>query len=84
MKLVLTCTACPEQYEAFIGERQVGYLRLRYGTFTARCPNAAGDVVYEAEIGDGLQGSFSDERERRAYLKSAKRAIRAWLAAEAR
>ena len=33
IKLIQTCGACPEQYDAFIGEEQVGYLRLRHGYF---------------------------------------------------
>ena len=43
LKLVLTCGACPEQYDAFDGERQVGYLRLRHGHFTVTCPDVGGD-----------------------------------------
>jgi plasmid stability protein len=31
VRLVRTCFACPEQYDAFIGEEKVGYLRLRHG-----------------------------------------------------
>lgn len=28
--LVKTCEACPEQYDAYLGEKRVGYLRLRH------------------------------------------------------
>ena len=34
-RLILTCGACPEQYDVFDGDRQVGYLRLRHGHFRA-------------------------------------------------
>jgi len=34
-KLVLTCGACPEQYDVFKNGQQVGYLRLRHGFFSA-------------------------------------------------
>ena len=31
IKLVKTCSACPEQYDAFYEDHQVGYLRVRHG-----------------------------------------------------
>jgi hypothetical protein len=34
IRLVETCWSHPEQYEAFLDARQVGYLRLRYGHVT--------------------------------------------------
>ena len=61
-RLILTCGACPEQYDVFDGDRQVGYLRLRHGHFRADYPDSGGETVYEADtIGDGLFDS--DERE---------------------
>lgn len=69
IELVKTCEACPEQYDAFIGDKLVGYLRLRHGYFTVQYPNSSGEVVYEAEPkGDGL---FEDE-EREGYLAAAR------------
>ena len=29
-----TCDACPEQYDVFKDEKQVGYVRLRWGNLT--------------------------------------------------
>lgn len=67
-----TCPACPEQYDAFIGEKQVGYLRLRHGYFRVDYPSAGGETIYEAyPKGDG---SFYDD-EREFYLIRAKIAI---------
>lgn len=67
-----TCGACPEQYEAYIGDRNVGYLRLRHGYFRVDYPHHAGEVIYEAEPkGDGM---FEDD-ERDFYLTKAKEAI---------
>lgn len=67
-----TCVACPEQYDAFIGNKQVGYLRLRHGYFRVDYPNCGGETIYEASPkGDGI--FEEDERER--YLKEAKQAI---------
>src|SRR5690242_1081072 len=51
-----TCYACPEQYDALDGRgRRVGYLRLRHGHFTVKCPGVHGEEVLEGEpLGDGL------------------------------
>jgi len=74
LKLVLTCPACPEQYDVFDESgRQVGYLRLRHGFFRADYPDVGGETVYTDDPeGDGI---FLDtERER--YLTEAVRAIK--------
>ncbi len=76
LKLVCTCAACPEQYDVFDGERQVGYLRLRHGWFRADCPDVGGETVHEAyPRGDGI---FDDD-EREAHLAEAVAAIRQWM-----
>ena len=50
-----TCSACPEQYDVYLDGKQVGYLRLRHGHFTAEVPDAGGEEVYESKPdGDGL------------------------------
>ena len=70
MKFVLkqTCFACPEQYDVFYGEEQVGYLRLRYGVFTCLYPDESGEKIYEAyPKGDGC----FEENERDEYIKTA-------------
>jgi len=72
IRLVKTCSACPEQYDAFSGDEQVGYLRLRHGGFSVSYPECGGDVIYEASPqGDGC---FEDE-ERDYYLRFAVDAI---------
>ena len=76
IRLEMTCGACPEQYDAYVGDRQVGYLRLRHGQFTVEAPDVCGDLVYRAEtVGDGV----FDESEREYHLRRAKEAIAAWL-----
>lgn len=66
--LVMTCGACPEQYDVFFGDFQIGYLRLRHGSFTASYPDHGGDCVYYGyPKGDGL---FEDA-ERMFFLKEA-------------
>jgi hypothetical protein len=73
MRLVKTCDASPEQYDVFHGDAQVGYLRLRYGHFTARFPDTGGKLVYEADtIGDGI----FDDSERELHLNAAVEAIK--------
>lgn len=75
VELKRTCYACPEQYDACMNGKAVGYLRLRHGHFTVSCPNAQGQIVYEAAPkGDG---QFEDD-ERDAYLNSGTLAIKRW------
>lgn len=71
--LKLTCGACPEQYDAFVDGKQVGYLRLRHGEFRVDYPDCGGETIFEAEPdGDGM---FSRD-ERGVYLAQAVAAIR--------
>ena len=79
IELIMTCSVCPEQYDAFKGGVQVGYLRLRHGRFYAACPDVGGEEVYEAfPNGDG---EF-DDNERDHFLSEAKAAIEAWISAK--
>ena len=60
--LQLTCGACPEQYDAFIGDEQIGYFRLRHGEFRVDVGDCGGPTVYEAQPeGDGA--FYEDERD---------------------
>lgn len=69
LRLEQTCGACPEQYDVFLGDENVGYLRLRHGYFVAECK---GESVYESTTeGDGL----FDCDERDYHLNTAKEAI---------
>lgn len=68
LRLVMTCCACPEQYDVFLGDTQVGYLRLRHGEFRADYPDCGGETVYRASPkGDGR---FEDD-EREHFLQLA-------------
>jgi hypothetical protein len=77
LRLVCTCSACPEQYDVLTATgKQVGYLRLRRGYFRADVPDCGGETVYEAKPrGDGV--FEADERER--YLSEAVAAIKAHI-----
>jgi hypothetical protein len=69
-RCVMTCAVCPEQYDVFIDEHVVGYLRLRHGFFQARFPDFSGECVYETSkiFGDG---TFYNKEERMRELKRA-------------
>lgn len=70
--LILTCSACPEQYDVYKGKQRIGYLRLRHGWFRADYPDCGGMTVYEAEPkGDG---AFEDD-ERDKFLGEAVAAL---------
>lgn len=72
-ELVKTCSACPEQYDVFLNNKQVGYLRLRHGYFSCDFLCGDGEEVYSADtIGNGM---FEDE-ERDFHLKLAINAIK--------
>ena len=71
--LVQTCGACPEQYEAYHNEKQVGYLRLRHGCFRVDYPDVGGEQILYTEHVHG-DGCFEDY-EREFYLNEAKQAI---------
>lgn len=72
VRLKCTCVAMPEQYDVFIGRTQIGYLRLRHGSFSADYPSVGGVFVYGANPrGDG---EFHDN-EREYYIKRAIHAL---------
>ena len=77
IRLVCTCTTTPEQYDAFIGEQRIGYLRLRHGAFTVDWPDVGGELVYEAAPNGN--GNFDDD-EREHYLTEAVRALKSRIA----
>lgn len=73
IQLSLTCGACPEQYDAFLDGKQVGYLRLRHGWFRVDFPDCGGETIYES--GDMRGDGCFDEDEREYFLNEAKLAI---------
>lgn len=80
IRLVCTSGACPEQYDAFLGDKQVGYLRLRHGLLRVQCPNSNGEVVYIAyPEGDGV---FDSSEERDYYLRFSVSYIEKWVRGE--
>lgn len=70
-KLILTCGACPEQYDVFFEEQKIGYLRLRHGRFYAEYVPTEEIVYVSYPKGDGI----FDEDERDEQLTKAIKAI---------
>jgi hypothetical protein len=66
-----TCAACPEQYDVMFENHTVGYLRLRFGEFSARYPNAGGITVLKEAVGDAFTGEFPDDTARKLLIKRA-------------
>ena len=64
----LTCWACPEQYDVFLDEQQVGYVRLRWGCLSARLGNVYGEEIYRYNFDDGYLGVFPDSNSRDFHL----------------
>jgi hypothetical protein len=70
--LEMTCSACPEQYDATLEGARVGYLRLRHGYFRVDYPECGERTILEGyPRGDGI---FEDD-ERDEWLSKAKLAI---------
>lgn len=65
-----TCLACPEQYDVFKGNKQVGYVRLRYGELKAVYPNVGGEIIYEKSFNELYKGWFFDEDEKVTELNN--------------
>jgi hypothetical protein len=67
LRFVMTCTACPEQYDVFDSSgKQVGYVRLRHGKLRCDYPVCGDEVIYEAEPKGN--GGFDSDDERIFHL----------------
>lgn len=64
-RVVLTCSACPEQWEIFIDDRQVGYLRCRHSKWRLDAPECGGETLisepWHPERGE-YESDFGEER----------------------
>jgi hypothetical protein len=68
IKLIKTCNACPEQYDVYLNNMQLGYLRLRWGFFRVDYLFCGGEQLYVKDFMDEFKGNFKDDIERRRYL----------------
>jgi len=76
---IRTCSACPEQYDVFLGgKQQVGYVRLRWSQLRADYPTAGEETVYNAIIDSSshFRGCFKSEEQRIYYLSEIAKVIR--------
>lgn len=56
--LTRTCEACPAQWEGKLINGTELYIRYRFGQFRI---DVAGVTVYREDLGDGLDGTLTDE-----------------------
>ena len=71
-KLEMTCFACPEQYDVYLDNKQVGYLRLRHGHFRCDYLKCGGKRLFDTYTeGDGI----FEEEERDPMIREALSAI---------
>ena len=65
----MTCGACPEQYDVFVADKMVAYIRLRWDRLRVEAPDYGGDAIYVHDFDDdGYKGVFDNEDERMKYL----------------
>ena len=68
----MTCFACPEQYDVYLDNKQVGYLRLRYGHFRCDYLECSRKRLFDTYTeGDGI----FEEEERDPMIREALSAI---------
>ena len=72
--LIMTSLACPEQYDVFLDEKQVGYLRMRHRHFYCDFEECGGKRLLDAYLA-GDWGRFQTERQRDMMLRQALTAI---------
>jgi hypothetical protein len=75
-----TCLACPEQYDVYLEDKLVGYVRLRWGGLSCDYPDVGGDQVYTyswygKESLDGYLGQFPDDDQRDYHLEQIAKAL---------
>lgn len=76
LEFIMTCGACPEQYDVFYDKKQVAYIRLRWGYLTVSCPDYGGTCIYESNAGaNSWSGCFEDDIERMKHMKKIRQAI---------
>lgn len=67
-KFEMTCGSCPEQYDVYKNDKQVAYVRFRYGSCTTYT-EPLGQIICDYCNFDGWQGNFESERQRNYYLQ---------------
>jgi hypothetical protein len=66
---VLTCQACPEQYDVLKDGKQVCYVRLRHGRLLSEYPDVFGKGIYWHYFDENFLGIFPTEESRMYHLE---------------
>lgn len=61
VRIEQTCMACPSQWDAYDAEGNYYYIRYRWGFLSVTKGDVLGERVFEAAIGDGLDGFMTTE-----------------------
>ena len=68
LHFLLTCSACPEQYDVEDQHgNSCGYIRLRHGELRCDYPYIGCETIY---FDDEWMGSFDDNEQRMKYLRT--------------
>jgi hypothetical protein len=74
-----TCAGYPEQYDIYLDGKQIGYFRMRHGSYSVTCPDVLGKSVLRVSTGDNFgHGEFDTEEERSEGLAKAAVACLEW------
>lgn len=79
LRFLLTCSSCPEQYDVYSGEMQVGYVRLRHSEFTVEFPEPGRTLILYVRYREGADAGEFDDVDRVRHLRMAAAAIHAKL-----
>lgn len=83
IRLECTCSACPEQYNMFINDTQVGYIRYRWGYLACR-PCNDGNIDWDKTVfewehpNDGMSGIIPEDQ-RDTLLQQCKNVIAKYI-----
>lgn len=75
LQFELTGDMCPEQYDVYLGEQRIAYVRLRGGYMRVDFPEVGEKVIFSHEFEDMWKGAFDGDAERFDYLSKAASAI---------
>ena len=68
LDFIMTCSACPEQYDVLKDGEMVGYVRLRFGELRCDYKDCAGEKIYTHLFDNHMLGTFINNSERMHYL----------------
>ncbi|MEK6852958.1 MAG: hypothetical protein AABX59_03705 [Nanoarchaeota archaeon] len=68
LDFIETCSSCPEQYEVFKDKKEVGYVRLRWGSLRVDYPKCGAETIFDHDFKDNLLGCFPNDESREVFL----------------